>query len=215
MILKDLDDLRLGGLCDFTWTGKPEIPPGGIPRRAFAHGAWSGTVQRNNMVLGPPPPCGPTTPRSGYQGRVQCEQGSRQGLGSGCAICQQFRLALATWNLISLVRKVPELKNERFQLDIVGLNISGVSKDERQLAGVGMEDCLNAAASRKVKGSYCCLCLYAKQQFGVCGWNPGMDTTWGLHSSTRTFLFPNGQQWRNLEGVMKRKGLSVFLLLYS
>jgi len=54
---------------------------------------------------------------------VQCELGGRQRRGLGPADPQCCKLALATWNVTSLVGKEPEwvCEVERYQLDIVGL----------------------------------------------------------------------------------------------
>jgi len=147
--------------------GKPGHPPGARPRRgarrrasggrAFAHGARSGSARKN--IMEQQSPCGPTTRRENYRGRVLCRPGGGPGGRPGRADSRQHRLALGTWNVTSLAGKEPELVQEveRYQLDIVGLtsthnmgsgtkllekgwtlSFSGVAQGERRRAGVGI-----------------------------------------------------------------------------
>ncbi len=91
--------------------------PGG---QAFTQGAHLGTAWNRDMG---PSPSGPTTCRRNQRSRVQCRMGSRWRRGLGHPDPWLRILALGTWNVTSLVGKVPELvqEAERHRLDIIGL----------------------------------------------------------------------------------------------
>ena len=118
------------------------------------------------LVAGPFP-MGPGTARGtpfqwahhlqeGSWGRVQCETGGGRRRGPWRSDPRLQKLALGTWNVISLGGKEPELVRdvEKFRLDIVGL---ASTHSIGSLRGAGLSSTLELPLVRDVELGWECL----------------------------------------------------------